>query len=131
MDITINTRSYNQGRYSKPWIARVDFSTPKGEFTWGDWTGDHYTGGEGTLTITADPGDIIAHGQKDFRQPKNSAPDFEVVNADGSLDYLGDKGEAYKHYLAHKAATPDLDALRKEREALLARITEIDQILNQ
>ena len=130
MEIRIETSSYNQRRYSKPWIAKVDFSTPKGDFSWGDWTGDHYNGGEGILTIDADPGDIIAHGQKDFRQPKNSAPDFEIVEPDGSLTYLGDKGDAYKHYLEHKDKAPDLDALRKEREDLVARIAKIDAILN-
>jgi len=33
--------------------------------------------------------------------------------------------------LAHKSSAPDHDTLRKERETLLVRISEIDQILNQ
>lgn len=130
MDITIETASYNQRRYGRPWIAKVDFSqSPKGDFSWGDWTGDHYNGGEGVLSINANPGDIIAEGQKDFRQPRNSAPDFSVVGTDGKLEHLGDRGAAYKHYLEHKDATPDLDALRKERELLVSRIKEIDKLL--
>lgn len=132
MEITIETSIYNQRRYGKPWIAIVDFSnSTKGDFSWGDWTGDHYNGGEGVLSINAKPGDIIAQGQKDFRKPANSAPDFFVVTADGDLEDIGDKGQAYKYYLEHKDAAPDLDALRKEREALVARITEIDAIINQ
>ena len=47
MQIIINTGSYNQRRMGKPWVARVDFATPKGDFAWGDWTGDSYNGGEG------------------------------------------------------------------------------------
>lgn len=129
MEITIETKSYNQRRRGKPWIAKVDFATPKGEFSWGDWTGDHYNGGEGVLSISANPGDIIAQGQKDNRQPKNSAPHFFVVAPDGSLDNLGDKGTAYKYFLEHKKATPDPDFLRQERATLSARIAEIDAIL--
>uniref|UniRef100_A0A6M3JS90 Uncharacterized protein n=1 Tax=viral metagenome TaxID=1070528 RepID=A0A6M3JS90_9ZZZZ len=130
MKITIETKSYNQRRFGRPWIASVDFSTAKGEFSFGEWTGDHYNGGEGVLSIDAAPGYIIARGQKDNRQPKNSAPDFFVVRVDGTLSELGDKGAAYKYFLAHKDAAPDTDALAKERTALVARIAEIDAILN-
>lgn len=131
MEIRIETNSYNHRRYGKPWIAIVDFSqSTKGDFSWGDWTGDHYNGGEGVLTINANPGDIIARGQKDFRKAQNSAPDFFVINSEGKREYIGDKGAAYKYYLDHKDAAPDLDALRKERETLVARIAEIDAILN-
>lgn len=131
MEIRIETAGYNERRYGRPWIAKVDFSqSTKGDFSWGDWAGDHYNGGEGVLTINATPGDIIARGQKDARTPRNSAPVFYAVMPDGSLDRLGDKGAAYKYYLEHKDAAPDLDALRKERETLAARIAEIDAILN-
>jgi len=131
MEIRIETAIYNQRRYGKPWIAKVDFSaSAKGEFSWGDWTGDHYNGGEGILSINANPGDIITTGQKDFRKPRNSASDFFVVTSDGELEDISDKGAAYKHYLNHKDAAPDIDALRKERETLIARITEIDAIIN-
>lgn len=103
MEIKKETNSYNQRRYGKPWIASVDFSqSTKGDFSFGDWTGDGYNGGEGVLTINANQGDIIATGQKDFRKPANSAPHFFIVNADGELESIGDKGAAYKYYLAHK-----------------------------
>jgi hypothetical protein len=130
MIITAETSSYNSRRMGKPWIATVDFTTPKGEFSWGDWTGDHYNGGEGVLSIDAAPGSIIAIGQKDNRQPRNSAPVFYVATAAGDLDLLGDKGDAYKHYLAHRDSTPDHTALRAERDQLIARIAEIDIIIN-
>ena len=130
MEITVETNSYNQRRMGRPWIAKVDFSTPKGEFNWGDWTGDRYNGGEGVLTINADAGDIIAQGQKDTRQPRNSAPIFFLVTNDGQLDELGDKGDAYKYYLKNKDDTTlDFDVLKMERKELLNRVAEIDTII--
>lgn len=97
MEIKVNTSSYNERRYGKPWIARVDFSTNRqGDFIWGEWVGDHRNGSEGTLFVTADEGDIVARGQKDFRNPRNSAPDFYQVR-NGSLEYLdGGKSEALR-----------------------------------
>jgi len=110
----------------------VDFAkSAKGDFAWGEWTGDHYNGGEGVLSIEANPGDIIAKGQKDNRQHRNSAPDFFVVTPEGHLDSIGDKGAAYKHYLATKSATPDTEALKVEREKLISRIAEIDRLISQ
>ena len=91
------TSSYNQRRYSRPWIARVDFSkNPNGDFVWGDWVGDHSNGSDGMLVIEANPGDIIAKGQKDFRQPKNSAPDWYRVDETGTLTALEGKADAYR-----------------------------------
>ena len=131
MNITRETSSYNERRYGRPWIAKVDFSQNGGrpDYKWGDWAGDHYNGGEGVLSIDADPGDIIAIGQKDNRKPKNSAPDFYVVTTDGDLSHIGDKGEAYKYYLAKKDATPNKAALEAEKKNILDRIAEIDKIL--
>lgn len=52
MEIQIETSSYNSRRYSKPWIAGVDFSSsPKGDFHFGDFVGDDR---EGLLVIQAD-----------------------------------------------------------------------------
>ncbi len=96
MKITRETSSYNQRRYSKPWIAVVDFRTdPKGDFGFGSWVGDHNNGSEGLLVIDAEEGEIVAIGQKDFRQPRNSAPDYYQVR-DGKLVHVSGKAEAYK-----------------------------------
>jgi hypothetical protein len=114
----------------KPWIAKVDFTqSRKGDFDWGDWTGDHYNGGAGVLSINANPGDIVAIGQKDNRQPRNSAPDFYVVELSGELGMLGDKGDAYKHYLATKDQGVNKDALEAEKTQLQVRIIEINKLL--
>lgn len=94
--IEIKTGSYNQRRYSKPWIAKVNFAqNPKGDYKFGDWVGDHSCGSKGLLIIMADEGDIIAEGQKDFRQPKNNTPIYYRVS-DGKLVELANKAEAYK-----------------------------------
>ncbi len=93
--LEIKTNSYNQRRYSKPWIAIVDFTYDlKGEFKWGTWVGDHNSGSDGLLIIDVDEGDIIARGQKDFRKPQNSAPDWYQVR-NGELIKLAGKAEAY------------------------------------
>ena len=135
MKITKNTPSYNHRRMGKPWIALVDFSSPKGEFKFGDWTGDQYNGGEGVLSIDATPGQIMAIGQKDNRQPKNSAPDFYLVAETGALSLIGDKGAAYRYYLDALKSVPipaadTHTALLAERERLTNRIAEINAILN-
>lgn len=93
MKIQINTRPYNTRRYSKPWIANVDFyKIDKGDFTFGSWIGD--PGEEGLLVIEANERDIIATGQKDFRKPQNSAPTWYQV-VDGELQILPNKVAAY------------------------------------
>ena len=84
MKILRNTSPYNERRYGKPWIARVDFSADvNGKFNWGGWLGQ--PGENGELSLDAQPGDIVATGQKDFRQPRNSAPKWYIVGADGRL----------------------------------------------
>lgn len=104
MKISVKTHSYNQRRYSKPWIAVVDFSrNPKGDFNWGDWIGDHNNGSEGMLVIDAAEGAIVAQGQKDFRQPKNSSPTYYQVR-DGQLVELQSKVEAYQLSMANETA---------------------------
>lgn len=96
MQISIDTSSYNDRRYSRPWIARVDFAAdPQGKFLWGQWIGQ--PGESGILMVDAEPGQIVARGQKDFRKPRNSATDWYQVGSDGSLICLErGKSEAYK-----------------------------------
>lgn len=93
--ITLKTDSYNQRRYSKPWIAVVDFSkSPKGDFAWGSWVGDARTGSDGLLVISAEENSIIAHGQKDFRGNNGGTTYAQVRNA--QLVELSGKVEAYQ-----------------------------------
>lgn len=130
MEITRETNPYNERRYGKPWIALVDFSSSaKGDFAFGEWVGDGRNGGEGTLIINAEPGDIIAIGQKDYRKARNSAPNFYTVTVSGEFEEIGDKGAAYKHYKAMSEKKIDKETLVSERERLVARIAEIDKLL--
>lgn len=95
MKIIVNTSSYNDRRYGRPWIARVDFTTdPKGEFVWGVWLGQ--PGEPGELIVEASPGDVVAKGQKDLRKPRNSAPDWYIVDTDGNLVRCGTKIDAVR-----------------------------------
>jgi len=96
MRITQSTRSYNQSRYGKPWIATVDFADPKGIFNFGQWIGA--TGQEGELVIEANPGDVVAQGQKDNRG--SSSTYYHVVQSDGSLGDAVTKIEAYRAWQA-------------------------------
>lgn len=95
MNIKIETGIYNEKRYGKPWIARVDFKTnKKGDFSFGDWIGD--PGYCGLLELeNINVGDIVARGQRDARKASNSAPDYYIVLEDGKLDQIS-KVEAYK-----------------------------------
>ncbi len=101
MEITKETTSYNDRRHGKPWIAVVDYSgSRKGEFKFGDWQGR--PGSEGELYINCEPGDIIAIGQKDFRKPRNSAPEYYQATTSG-LSLIGNNPvDAYKIYKATK-----------------------------
>ena len=102
MKIELETGSYNERRYGKPWIAVVDFSTNnQGDFKWGEWVGR--PGDSGLLILDAEPGDIVARGQKDFRKMRNSAPDWYQLGADGKLESLSDKVSALKASRAWKA----------------------------
>jgi hypothetical protein len=97
MKLEIATRPYNERRYGKPWVANVDFTSDgQGEFRWGNWCGD--IGGEGILFIEANPGDIVATGQKDFRKPRNSAPEWFAVKEDGSLEPVPGRAEAFRRW---------------------------------
>lgn len=107
--ITISTSSYNDRRYGKPWIARLDFSvSAAGEFRWGNWLGQ--SGEEGELSLEVNPGDVVAHGQKDSRKPRNSAPDYSYIDAAGNRNVCDSKIEAIRAaraVLAELAATAE------------------------
>lgn len=135
MEITRNTESYNQRRYGKPWIARVDFSTNnKGDFHWGDFIGDYRNGSAGVLVVYAEPKDLVVVGQKDNRKLSSSTSDYYVVQEDGSLELLGDKGKAFKYFLDNKGEpviqSSMLEPLLKEKEELLNRLSEIEKLIN-
>ena len=106
MKIEIETDIYNERRYGKPWIAKVEFHLDiKGYFQWGDWVGD--PGSTGLLIVDADPGDIVARGQKDNsgKRNNNSAPRWAIVNEAGELVSCT-RVEAYTHATRPFAVVP-------------------------
>lgn len=123
MQIRIATKSYNTKHYGRPWIARVTFRDVKGEFEFGTWIGKH--GRDGLLELDAEPGDIIAYGQKCLRSQESGYFSHYILQEDGTRIAVS-KADAYIHYKDRHEATPDKAALCAERERLLQRLAEID-----
>lgn len=99
MKITRNTGSYNSRRYGRPWIAKIDLQGNNLVFNFGSWVGD--PGDEGVLVLDGiSAGDFYARGQKDFRKPQNSAPDYYQVDDEGR-ETGATKAEIY-HALSSK-----------------------------
>ena len=94
MDIELETPSYNERRYGKPWIAKITFVDKKPTYEFGSWVGK--PGCPGLLILeNVNAGQIIAKGQKDNRKANGSENNLYVVNDDGTRR-LVDKLEAYK-----------------------------------
>lgn len=70
---------------------------------WGYWVGDSRNGSEGLLEIDAEPGDIIARGQKDYRNMRHSAPDWYQLQQDGTLSGLTGKAAAISAFREQQA----------------------------
>tara|TARA_R110000796_G_scaffold23697_3_gene67771 strand:+ start:188 stop:508 length:321 start_codon:yes stop_codon:yes gene_type:complete len=97
MKIEIQTNSYNERRYGRPYIAKILFDDHKGSPAWGSWVGDPRNGSEGLLILDCDVNDIVMTGQKDSRNARNSAPTYHVVKEGGALQEVS-KVEAYRLY---------------------------------
>ena len=85
MRVIIEYPSYNEKRYSKPWVAKV-LAWPIGVrpiFKFGEFVGEH--GNAGYVEIDAEPGDVIATGQKDYRG-NNTDREFYVVQDGGVVN---------------------------------------------
>lgn len=92
MRITIETKSYNERRDGKPWIARVTswaVGSPRPEIIWGAFIGK--PGSAGTLEIAAEPGDLLRHGQNDLRRNNHTYRQYCLVLPDGSARAITDK----------------------------------------
>ncbi len=92
MTYTIDTPAYNNRRYGKPWIAEVRDKA----FTWGEWFGR--PGERGRLEIDAEPGALIATGQKDIRKGRGGVDDYWIAMPNGQL---------YSRYLESEVAARD------------------------
>lgn len=117
MKISINTESYNERRYGKPYIAVMDFSEDhQGKPLWGEWIGT--AGYSGVLEVWAKVGDIVMQGQKDNRG-RNGTPRYYQVLDDLSLKELGhNKADAYKAWQEWQDANPEPEATKPNTEGL-------------
>lgn len=95
------TPGYNGKRYGAPWCAKVSFTNgAKPEYEWGDSTGKW--GNPGLLRVECRPGDIIAWGQKDLRNPAKSEHTIAIMQENGHMETVT-KTEAFRHWTAtHK-----------------------------
>lgn len=106
MYINIEFARYNERRYSPPWGAILTFDAkgkPRYEFV-GSYLGDAH-GGE--LVISAEPGDLIAYGQRDHRGG-NTENHWAIVTGDETAEepYTSvSRSEAFKYFLSRQAKT--------------------------
>ncbi len=129
MKLAINTSTYNERRYGKPWIALVTFgSSSKADFNFGSWVGD--AGYEGILELDVNLGDIVARGQKDNRKPANSTPVFYIIDSETKSDDLVEPVSKKDAYL-HTKQVVSVSSLQAERDQLVTRIAKIDELLKQ
>lgn len=109
-DIQIEFRSYNSRRYGRPWAANITFPDgirPHYEF-------DGYFDGNVVL-INAQPGSVIAYGQKDHRRPDRSQKQLAIVQADGTLRDVSES-EARKHVASGQKQVINLVRSTEEHE---------------
>ncbi len=100
MRITQLVKPYNSRRYGKPWIARVT-AWPVGSkpaIEWGSYLGNE-AGGE--LEVTAEVGDVLRSGQKDYAYVGGTINRYYIVHADGILERVTEASAA-AHYRAKK-----------------------------
>lgn len=122
MNITIETAIYNEKRYGKPYIGKVNLADGK-VASWGNWIGT--PGNAGMLEIDALPGDVLIKGQKDNRG-NNGTPDYALVQADGSIEYMS-KVDAIKAARA-MAAAPDAEPTLADLLAALGVTTTTEAL---
>jgi hypothetical protein len=127
MRVTIKYGSYNQRRYSRPWIALVT-AWPIGsrpELKWGGYVGGD-DGGE--CEIEASEGDVLKSGQKDGRG-NGGSNDFYVVES-GKAVCVNDgyARETFDKTTKEKAAGKLPQAPFNSALALLADAQLIDEL---
>jgi hypothetical protein len=74
--------AYNERRYGRPWMAFVTTTLTK-DFQFIDWEG--LNGCAGEFCFDAEPGTLIAYGQKDIRKGRGGVDGYQLTMPDGSL----------------------------------------------
>lgn len=84
LTLALETTSYNDRRYGRPWIAKLNFENSiKGEFDFKDWIGTEGDKGE-FVVENCTAGDCFAIGQKDHRGNKSHLW-FLVIDENGDI----------------------------------------------
>ena len=95
IEVSKSFGAYNTRRYSKPWGAVITLTDDGWHYDFaGVWLGDDDEGGD-VVIKHVQPGQIVAFGQKDTRNPRHTENDWYAVQEDGSLLPVG-KREARK-----------------------------------
>lgn len=82
MTYTKITPSYNDRRYGLPWLAFLTDSLNRG-FKFIDWTGR--PGDQGRFEFDAEPGSLLASGQKDERKGRGGVGGYWFASTTGEL----------------------------------------------
>jgi len=77
---THQTTSYNPRRYGKPWLGRLTGKMLTKDYEFLPWDGSQ--GSEGIFEFRAEPGQIIAHGQKDLRKGRGGIDGYYICYVD-------------------------------------------------
>ena len=91
MKYTETTASYNDRRYGKPWMAFVSATITK-DFRFIDWDGR--SGQAGEFCFDAEPGTILAYGQKDIRKGRGGVNGYQICMPDGTLPGFSSDADA-------------------------------------
>ncbi len=87
MQYAEKTESYNERRYGRPWMAFVNNSLTK-DFTFIEWDGR--PGAAGEFTFDAEPGTLLAYGQKDIRKGRGGIDGYQICMPNGDLPGVSD-----------------------------------------
>ena len=82
MTYTVKTSSYNERRYGRPWLGIPQGKMLTKDFAFVQWDGR--PGDEGVFEFNAEPGQIVAEGQKDLRKGRGGIDGYLLCLADGS-----------------------------------------------
>ena len=91
MNYTFITESYNERRYGRPWMAIITDLLTK-NFTFLEWDGR--PGHAGEFNFEAEPGTLLAFGQKDVRKGRGGVDGYRICLPDGSIGGCGDEAAA-------------------------------------
>jgi len=116
MKYTEATPSYNERRYGKPWMAIISTSLTK-DFEFLEWDGR--PGCAGLFSFEAEPGTMLAYGQKDHRKGRGGVDGYQLCMPDGTLPTI-----ASNYAAEYRQLTPEARWKRKANAMLKNALKE-------